>query len=491
MARGTGRATRGPSMPRWLPNHFHVPTMESFHGPVEGLMVVCRWFIRMRWLAVVSLFVIVAVTRWGVGIQLHLRELFGLGVALAIYNLLFYWYLETLSVRPLAEVEYRVAERFAQVQVVADLVCMTVLLHFSGGVDNPLSTFYVFHVIIASIMLPKGQSYAMAALAFSLFTLVVVLEYVGVLPHYYLEQYLTDSGGRPAPQFQNWRFIFGHLGVLAVTLTMSAFFATQIVARLRERQEELMVTSARLAALEERKSRFMRVAAHQLRSPLSAIKSLLSVVLGSYEAVDEARRLDLIRRAENRTGLMLELLADLLSLSRLRDARQDEAPARDLVVVDEVVRKVIALYQPQSEAKRQAFDARLASDSAQVVGDADRLRDVFTNLVSNAVKYTPEGGRVTVHTTIDDHSRVVCEVADTGIGIPEEDQKHLFEEFFRAGNAREFAQEGTGLGLSIVREIVEAHGGSIACESAQGQGTRFTVTLPLAACALPRKRKDA
>ena len=83
--------------------------------------------------------------------------------------------------------------------------------------------------------------------------------------------------------------------MLAVTLTMSAFFTTQIVARLRERQEELMATSARLAALEERKSRFMRVAAHQLRGPLSAIKSLLSVVLGSYAAIDEAKRMDLIR----------------------------------------------------------------------------------------------------------------------------------------------------------------------------------------------------
>lgn len=471
-------------MPRWLPKRFHVPTMESFHGPVEGLMVVCRWFIRLRWLAVLSLFVIVGVTRWAVGIQLHLAELFGLGMVLAIYNLLFYWYLETLSARPLEEVEYRVAERFAQVQVMADLVCMTVLLHFSGGVDNPLSTFYVFHVIIASIMLPKGQSYAMAALAFGLFALLVVLEYYAILPHYHLEGYLTEA------QFQNWRFIFGHLGVLAVTLTMSAFFTTQIVARLRERQEELMATTARLAALEARKSRFMRVAAHQLRSPLSAIKSLLSVVLGSYDAVDETKRLDLIRRAENRTGLMLDLLADLLALSRLREARQDEQPARDLVPVDDVLRKVVALYRPQSEEKRQTFDARLTTDGAEVVGEADRLRDVFTNLVSNAVKYTPEGGTVTVTTTTDNHSRIVCQVADTGIGIPEEDQKHLFEEFFRAGNAREFAQEGTGLGLSIVREIIEAHGGSVTCESAQGQGTRFTITLPLAACALPRKKKD-
>ena len=470
-------------MPRWLPRRFQVPTMERFSGPVEGVMAVCRWFIAMRWLAVVSLFAIVAVTRGIVGIHLPLTHLFGLGAVLGVYNLLFYWYLEQLSAKPIAQVSYRTAEGFAKLQVVADLACMTVLLHFSGGVDNPLSTFYVFHVIIASIMLPKGQSYAMAALAFLLFALLVLLEYTGLVPHYHLEFYLTE------PQFRNWRFIFGHLGVLAVTLAMSAFFATQIVARLRERREELMATSARLAALEERKSRFMRIAAHQLRGPLSAIKSLLSVVLGSYAAIDEAKRMDLIRRAENRTGLMLDLLADLLDLSALRHAREDEAPVRALVPVDELLAKVTDLYKPQSEEKKQTFDVRLDTDGACVVGDPDKLRDVFTNLVSNAVKYTPEGGRVEVSTQTDNHTRILCEIVDTGIGIPKADQEHLFEEFFRASNARELVQEGTGLGLSIVKEIAEAHGGSVACESQPGEGTRVTVALPLAACELPRKSR--
>lgn len=459
-------------MPRWLPSPFQVPTMERFTGPVEGVMAVCRWFIRMRWLAVAALFVIVSLTQWVVGIQLPLAHLFGLGVVLAVYNLLFYWYLETLGAKPVEQVPYRVAERFAKVQVVADLVCMTVLLHLSGGVDNPLSTFYVFHVIIASIMLPKGQSYAMAGVAFGLFALLVVLEYVGLVPHYHLAHYLTQA------QFRNWRFIFGHLGVLAVTLTMSAFFTTQIVGRLRERQEELMATSARLAALEERKSRFMRVAAHQLRSPLSAIKSLLSVCLGSYEAMEEEKRLDLIRRAENRTGLMLELLADLLALSRLRDARQDEGPARNLAAVDDVLEPVIALYKPQSEAKRQTFDARLAAGHAQVCGDPDQLRDIFANLVSNAVKYTPEGGQVTVTTTTDNHSRVVCEVIDTGIGIPEEDLDKIFDRFYRVKSEKTRHVVGTGLGLPIVEAIVKDHLGYVRVASQPDEGTVFRIMLP-------------
>jgi hypothetical protein len=242
-------------MPRWLPERLLIPAMESFTGPVGGLMALCRWFVRVRWLAVAALFVIVAVTRGLVGIRLPLEQLVGLGMVLALYNLLFYWYLEDLEGRPKEEVTYRVAERFANLQVAADLVCMTVLLHFSGGVENPLSTFYIFHVIIASIMLRKGQSYLQALAGFCLFAGLVLLEYGGVLPHYHLVGYMV------APLYQNWRFCFGHLGVLAVTLTMSAFFITSLAGRLRERQVALVDTSSRLAALEERKSRFMRVAA--------------------------------------------------------------------------------------------------------------------------------------------------------------------------------------------------------------------------------------
>jgi len=462
-----------------MPRRLLVPSIELFAGPAEGLMALCHWFIRLRWVAVGALFGVVAVARWLVGIQLPLAQLLSLGAVLAIYNALFRWYAEALGGHPRGEVSQRAAERFANVQVFADLLCMTVLLHFSGGVENPLSVFYVFHVIIASVMLPRWQSHAQALVAFALFAALVSLEYSGVLPHYGLKGYLGTE------EYRNWSFIFGHLGALAVTLFVSAFMATSIVARLRERQAEVAATSARLADLEARKSRFMRVAAHQLRAPLSAIHSLLTVFLRNYEAMGEAKRTEFIQRAENRTRLMLDLLADLLALSRLRDAR-DQKPARELVAFDEFAQRVVALYSVQSEEKRQAFDARFEAGAAQIYAEPEKLRDVVANLVTNAIKYTPEGGRVSVASRADE-ANVVLEVADTGIGIPPEDQPHLFEEFFRASNARELVQEGTGLGLSIVREIVQAHDGTLAFESRPGEGTRFTVTFPLAVCPLPRK----
>ncbi|HUT35927.1 MAG TPA: HAMP domain-containing sensor histidine kinase [Planctomycetota bacterium] len=463
-----------------MPRRLLVPSIEPFASPVEGLLALCRWFIRLRWLAALALFGIVGATRWIVGIRLPLAQLFCLGAVLVCYNILFKWYNESLCARPHGAVSRRAAEHFANAQVFADLLCMTVLLHFSGGVENPLSVFYVFHVIIASVVLPRRQSYGHAAVALGLFAALVFLEYAGAVPHYQLEGYLSW------PQYQNGGFIFGHLGALAVTLFVSAFMATSIVARLRERQTELAATTGRLTELEARKSRFMRVAAHQLRSPLSAIHSLLAIATRSYAGLTEEKRLDMIRRAENRTRLMLDLLSELLALSRLRDAR-DQKPERALMTLDEVAARVVALFGAQAEEKRQTLDVRLAAPRAQIYAETEQLRDVLANLVSNAIKYTPEGGRVTVASRTDEAS-VVFEVTDTGIGIPLEDQPHLFEEFFRAHNARALFHEGTGLGLSIVREIVEAYDGQIAFDSQPGQGTRFTVTFPLATCPLPGTR---
>ncbi|NQT54462.1 HAMP domain-containing histidine kinase [bacterium] len=456
-----------------LTQFVRLPRMRGVASSADETVALCRWFVRVRWLAGIFLFAVAGLARGALGIPFWEAPIVLLGALLLLYNAAFTRYLTAHRASLLRDATGMKAERFAEVQVLADLLCLTALLHFSGGVENPLSTFYVFHVIIASMMLPRGRCYLHALAACALFGGTVLLEHAGMLQHHHTARFITGE------QFQNWRFILGRLSILAATLFASAFFTTSLAQRLRERQAELSATHARISALEARKSRFMRVAAHQLRAPLSAIRSLLQVVLGDYSAVDEAKRTEMIQRAEGRTGLMLELLSDLLALSRLRDV-DDERGSQTCVAVDDVIWRVAELYRPQSHDKQQQLDVRLEAGAATVLADPDRLRDVFTNLVSNAIKYTPDGGNVAVSSHCSNGS-VVCEVADTGIGIAPDDQAHLFEEFFRASNAKEVTREGTGLGLSIVREAVDRAGGTITCRSALMRGTTLRVTLPIAA----------
>jgi two-component system sensor histidine kinase VicK len=245
-----------------------------------------------------------------------------------------------------------------------------------------------------------------------------------------------------------------------------------------EARDGLEEANAKLAELEERKSRFMRVAAHQLRAPLGAISSSLKVVLDGYAKQDPAKEREMIGRAVARTQAMLALLNDLLTLSRAKEARTEERE-RQRFSLRGIVEKLAALHKPRADEKGVRLEISARAGHDLVNAEQSAIEDVVGNLLSNAIKYTPSGGSVSVN-TFDRDGYVHCDVADTGIGIPEPEVKDLFMEFYRASNARSVEREGTGLGLSIVKEIVVRHGGDVAVRSEVNKGSTFTFRLPLA-----------
>ena len=151
---------------------------------------------------------------------------------------------------------------------------------------------------------------------------------------------------------------------------------------------------------------------------------------------------------------------------------------RDLVALRGVVERSVVAARPAAGARGVELSLH-PSDEADVVGDAHRLGQVVDNLLSNAIKFTPAGGSVAVR-LLTHGERVVIEISDSGMGMAAADQEHLFMRFFRAESARKNAIQGTGLGLSIVKAIVDAHGGEITVESAEGEGTTFRVYIPKA-----------
>ena len=228
---------------------------------------------------------------------------------------------------------------------------------------------------------------------------------------------------------------------------------------------------------EQTRAQFVRMVTHELRAPVAGAQSLLRVLVRGMagELTDQQR--DILRRLEDRLDALSALINDLLDLAASKTVQLEE-PLRP-VTLQPVLRAVIERYAAQAEEKRVALRADIPPEPLTVCASEDGLDRVFDNLIGNAVKYTPEGGRVSVHLSKQVASAVIT-VADTGIGIPEKDLPHLWEEFFRASNARRSRIPGTGLGLSIVRRLVEYYGGLIGVQSVEGQGTTFTVTLPLA-----------
>ena len=224
------------------------------------------------------------------------------------------------------------------------------------------------------------------------------------------------------------------------------------------------------------KTWFLKKAAHQLRSPFNAVYSMLRLIREGYLGPINEKQEETILRCEKRTALLGELIDDLLELG----AKRSETGKRPITPVDSttIMNSLIALYKPQALQKGLTLTFHSEDDIPKILGDENLLDDLFSNLISNAIKYTPKGGRVQVILAREGPHRVRFEVSDTGIGIAMEDQSRLFSEFFRAENAKHYTEDGTGLGLAIVKEILDRLRGTIAVESEVGQGTRFTVVLP-------------
>jgi signal transduction histidine kinase len=221
--------------------------------------------------------------------------------------------------------------------------------------------------------------------------------------------------------------------------------------------------------LDRMRDAFVATVSHELRTPLTSISGFLEMMEDEeHELGDAGRRyLDVIRRATERLHSLVE---DLLLVAQI-EARRIELELAPVDLV-ELASRAVQSAQPAAAEKGIALD--LVSDHPPaVLGDAKRLSQVLDNLVSNAVKFTPDGGRVTV--TVEPHRLVV---ADTGIGVATEEQKQVFSRFFRATTATQRAIPGTGLGLAICHALVEQHGGSIEFLSEEGAGTRVVVSLP-------------
>jgi signal transduction histidine kinase len=230
--------------------------------------------------------------------------------------------------------------------------------------------------------------------------------------------------------------------------------------------------------LDEAKRKFVLTVTHELRSPVGVVRSLLSTLGGGYAGPLLPVQADMVRRALQRLEFLQTLIDDLLDLAGSKTGlqpRQESSP----VDVCAIVIRVAERYRIPAEEKGVALELAGADTCLRVLANGEELDRAMTNLISNAVKYTPEGGAVSVRLG-GEGANIRLDVQDSGIGIPEEALPHLFEEFYRAPNARAQVKQGTGLGLAITKDILTRYGGTIRVDSGEDRGTTFTVLLPRA-----------
>lgn len=229
----------------------------------------------------------------------------------------------------------------------------------------------------------------------------------------------------------------------------------------------------RLEELDKAKKQFFRLMTHELQAPLSAIQSYLQLMLEEYLTPEQHK--DILQRCIARLEEEKKLIGDLMELGRL----QAIGPAPDTAPVQlgNLLHQVAEELESQATQKNLRLTVEIEQNVPPVNGSPKLFKSLWENLLGNAIKYTLPGGEVTASLRVTE-GQVVGEVRDTGIGIPAEEQGRLFQEFFRAKNAKALSLRGTGLGLVIVKRIVDGAGGSIRFESEEGKGSTFTFTLP-------------
>jgi signal transduction histidine kinase len=439
------------------------------------------WIIQLRWIAAAG----VGATIWLVprffGVELAVVPLYAVTACLAAYNAVL-WSVRRFSPQVTRGLGLFL---FTNLQISIDLVFLTVLLHFSGGIENRFVCYYVFHIVIASILLSRRATYFQVALALGLLAGMGLAESHGLLPHYHLGGFIAQE------LYREPAYVAAVGAVSGTMLFFTAFMATSITARLREREKEIFDLSAslrqradelqlaydRLKEVERGKSEYMRRAAHNLRSPLGAVGLMLAVVCsGRAGSIPETAR-SMLERTRKRVDEALDVARDLLALSRAREAEFTvEFRTVDLAGILQGIEEE---HRQRAESCSVSLEICIESTPLEIVGDPASMAELLDNLISNATKYTPAGGKVRVELSRHEGSALIL-VADSGIGIPAEERDRVFDEFFRAQNARQSGKEGTGLGLSIVKAIVDSHGGTISAESEVGAGTTFRVVLPSA-----------
>ncbi len=458
--------------------------LASPHGAAEVQASRLRWLIRLRWLYVAGAAILAAAVSLWQPHGLAARLLAAVAALMVIYNLVFRVLIDRFARRPRSKASAYLS-RLAEAQIALDLVVMFALAHITGGAYSVLLAVVVFHLAVAASLQAPARTYLHAALATALFAALLVFEGSG---WFWRGGLLADHepllpgmlGNCPFPVWlKTWPSWVAISQIASFLIAAGCFFGTvkftdAILERLRSINRRLSEANRKMAGLDLAKSRFLRVSSHQLRGPLAAVHTLISAAeeVGGLNA----KQLDLMNRIRNRSDVMMTELDEMLTLSTIKENASQTVP-NQAVDVCQAMQATVANFAQEALQRGLALSCSCGGE-AKVWAWEDAVETVLEHLLSNAMHYTPAGGRVTVRTTPGPRS-VEIEVADNGIGVPPEQQDRLFHEFFRATNARQICG-GTGLGLSIVQAVVERLGGRISIDSNPGQGTKVSLSLPLA-----------
>ncbi len=434
---------------------------------IPAHILFARWFVRIRWIALIILVISTYIVRYLLKISVQEIPIFVLSSILFGLNILHNIILRGISRKGSTGVIQKIKKEI-HFQIITDLIILTLILHFSGGIENPLIMFYFFHMIIASSIFSTRTSYFYVIFTLILASLLALLEYYAVIPHFKLVGFVNHD------LYKDGLYVFGTGLIFTCTSVLIVSLSHMIIYRSIKSEETVVKTNIELENKDKLKNEYVLRVTHDIKGHVAAILSCIDVIRSGIAGPLNKVQKEFTDRAYERTELLSSFIKNLLNLTRKRLKHDNEF--EEFMLAD-IINKVVLQIQTLTREKSIEFNYSFDNSIKMITGNPFTLEELYSNLLLNAVKYTLPKGRISL--TIRNHKDdVISEISDSGIGIPKEELPYVFDEFYRASNVPKDIKSGSGLGLSIARQIVESHKGRISVSSEPGVWTRFTIIIP-------------
>jgi signal transduction histidine kinase len=432
------------------------------------------WFIKLRYSAVVMLFLFLYFSKYFLDIsftQTQQEAIIIITISILVYNLIFHF------LRQYVKFE---ADKFnplhlSILQMISDLIALLLIVYYTGSVESPLLLFFVFHMIVGSLILPGFIIYLFAFSVIAFVWAFTIGEYYLIIQHNHI------SGFLPISLHQNLNYVLSvNLG-FGFMVFMVVLIANKMANQLFRREQQLLESIDKINAAEKEKQKYISGIVHEIKTPLAAVHSYLDLVLQKFLGpLDEVVEEKLVR-ARRRSDEAIELINSVLKISKLR---LDDSFKKEQFDISTILARAIKSAKVNADAK----GVKLVINNKRKVkhnieGDPLLIQIALSNVIGNAIKYNNIDGIVEINIE-ENNDKLIIQVCDDGIGIPQKEVDKIFTDFFRGSNIKQSGIEGSGLGLSVVKQIVERHNGIIEVKSpshlstSKYPGTCVKITLP-------------
>ena len=446
--------------------------MKKLVGKNTRLLRRANWLIRHRWYAVILVVFLSVLGKLLYLLNVNSLGIFFVSVFLILENVICFLNIKKVKFIRNKDKQFKKIKRNINFQISYDLILLTILIHYTGGIESPFIASYFFHAVIVSILLSQKETFLQTTFAVLLLSIVTLLEYTHVIDHYCV---CFSKFEAPNPELYSETFnYFKTLSAFILSFYILVYISSAIGKRLRNQEEHYTDALLRLNKKDRVKDDYVLRITHDIKGHISAIQTSLSVVTTGIFAKIDPKNKEFIDRAYKRTYALIKFIKDLLRLTKMRVSEDFEF---EIFSLKNTLLHAINDAVPNADVKSIKLHIHMDDSISDIKGDELSIKEITTNMILNAIKYTPKNGQITVNVK-DEHDHIRVEISDTGIGIPESDMPDIFREFYRGSNVDKKKIEGTGVGLAIAKNVIKQHRGEIWAESVEGKGTTFIYTLP-------------